>query len=124
MIEQLIKKDCNTGEYSNMNPITVFKAVIDPDTNKTLSDVTEDINHIYLPYKKNVAWTRVQVPIKLRKKGLWITYVNPESRVITEYFKGDNFDNNSWSADADWVPYLSDEAVKSYMDEILSWYKA
>lgn len=125
MIEQLIKKDCETGEYENMSPITVFSAVKDPRTNKTLDESLDSVNHIYLPFKGNSkVQTRRQVPNYLRRKGLWITYMSCKGETITEYYNNTDYSDEAWGKADNWTPYsLNKDAILAIVDEILSWYK-
>ena len=103
MEEQLIKKNCKTGEYSNIFPITTINSVIDPDTGKSIKSIFDSMNHMYLPFAYNSKiMTRKQVPIKYRRKGLYITYVTFEGKIVTEYYINDVFDDESWSDDANW----------------------
>lgn len=103
MIEQLIKKDCNTGEYEDMFPITTLSAVKDLSTGKTLDRILEDVNHIYLPFKYNSkALTRQQVPMNVRRKGLWITYTSCMDKITTEWYTSDDYSNSAWGNNENW----------------------
>lgn len=125
MDSQLIKKNCTTGEYSNIYPVTIIDNVVDPITGKTLRDSLEQCNHLYLPFKDNSkAVTRNQVPLELRRKGLWITYNSCAGKIITEYYKSDDFSNREWGKNENWVPYLNSDIIRTYVEEALSWYKA
>lgn len=125
MDSQLIKKNCTTGEYSNLYPVTIIDNVIDPITGKTLRDSLEQCNHLYLSFKDNSkAVTRNQVPLELRRKGLWITYNSCAGKIITEYYKSDDFSNREWGKNENWVPYLNSDIIRTYVEEALSWYKA
>lgn len=123
--EQLIKKNCNTGEYSNLYPITSLEAVIDLKTGKNIAKTIESYNHIFLPFTENSrAITRCQIPQELRRKGLWITYISCKDNVITEWYDGNTFDDTSWGNSNNWHEYLDDSYIKEIVDKILSWYKA
>lgn len=125
MAEQLIQKDCKTGTYKDMYPITTISAIKDLSTGKTLDKILEEHNHLYLPFKDNSkTCTRQQVPNNLRRKGLWITYVSCKGNVITEWYNSDDFSNKAWGDSKNWVPYLDKEAIKEILKELLSWYKA
>lgn len=125
MAEQLIKKDCTTGTYSDMFPITTLSAIKDLSTGKTLDVILEEFNHIYLPFKDNSkTLTRLQVPANMRRQGLWITYVSCKGNTITEYYNSNDFSNKAWGDNKNWVPYLDKEVIRTALDEILSWYKA
>lgn len=125
MSEQLIQKDCKTGEYKDMYPVTTLSAIKDLSTGKTLDKILEGYNHIYLPFKDNSkTFTRQQVPPSLRRKGLWITYVSCKGNVITEWYNSDDFSNKAWGDSKNWVPYLDKEVIKGIIKDLLSWYKA
>lgn len=125
MKEQLIRKDCATGEYKDMYPVTTLEAIKDLSTGKTLDTIIEEFNHIYLPFKDNSkTLTRLQVPNKFRRKGLWITYVSCKGNTITEWYNSDDFSNKAWGDNSNWVPYLDKQIIKEALNEVLSWYKA
>ncbi len=125
MSEQLIKKDCSTGEYENMYPVTTLSSIKDLSTGKTLDTILEEFNHIYLPFKDNSkTLTRQQIPNKLRRKGLWITYISCQGNVITEWYNSEDFSNKAWGDSKNWVPYLDKEVLGTIINDILSWYKA
>lgn len=125
MSEQLIQKDCTTGAYKDIYPVTSLSSIKDLSTGKTLDNILEEYNHIYLPFKDNSkSLTRLQIPNKLRRKGLWITYVSCKGNVITEWYNSDDFSNKAWGDNGNWVPYLNKEVVKNLLSEVLAWYKA
>lgn len=125
MVEQLIKKNCKTGEYSDMYPITSLDSVIDTDTGKALKDTLHTYNHLYLPFKGNSkTYTRIQVPTDLRRKGLWITYTSCMGNVITEWYNSDDFSDKEWGNSNNWVSYINKCMIKEVLKEMLTWYKA
>lgn len=125
MAEQLIKKDCTTGEYGSIYPVTTLSAIKDLSTGETLDVILDRYNHIYLPFVNNSKTsTRQQVPSKIRRKGLWITYVSCQGNTVTEWYNSDDFSNKAWGDSKNWVPYLNKEVLKSVLSEVLAWYKA
>lgn len=125
MEEQLIKKDCNTGEYGNVYPVTTLQAIKDLSTGETLNRKLEEFNHIYLPFKDNSkTLTRQQIPDNLRRRGLWITYISCKGNTVTEWYNSDDFSNKAWGDNKNWVPYFNKELVREVLGELLSWYKA
>lgn len=124
-MEQLIKKNCSSGTYESMYPITILSAVKDIDTDKSLDEILEVYNHIYLPFKDNSkTLTRQQIPNKLRRKGLWITYKSCKGNVITEWYNSDDFSNKAWGDSKNWVQYLDKSVMRDILKCMLSWYKA
>lgn len=125
MKEQLVHKNCTTGEYNNIYPVTSLSSVKDLITGQTLDEMLENINHIYLPFKDNSrTLTRQQVPNRVRKKGLWITYTSCKGNVITEYYTSDDYSNRAWGDSSNWSPYLNKAMIKEVLREYLTWYKA
>lgn len=125
MTEQIIKKDCKTGEYNDIFPITTLSAIKDLSTGETLDNILEKYNHLYLPFLNNSKTnTRLQVPNKLRRKGLWITYETCNSRVVTEWYNSNDFSNKAWGNSENWVPYIDKELMRGTLKTLLSWYKA
>ena len=60
-------------------------------------------NHIYLSFKDNSrAKTRQQIPEGNRHRGLYITYVSCANNVITEFYDGELFDDESWGNSNNW----------------------
>lgn len=125
MKEQLIKKDCQSKEYSNIYPITSLQSVIDPETGKSLDLIIESCNHYYLPFKDNRrSSTRLQVPSSLRRTGLFITYESCKGEVITEYYNYDDFSDRFWSCGDNWVRVFDKNMAEALVKSIYSWYKA
>ena len=125
MSEQLIKKNCKTGEYKNIFPVTSITAIKDLETGKTLDAMLEEVNHIYLPFKdKSKTNTRLQVPDKYRRKGLWITYVSCKGNTVTEWYNSNDFSNKAWGDNKNWVPYMDETLITKVVNKKMSWYKA
>lgn len=125
MAEQLIQKNCTTGEYEDIYPITDLSSIKDLSTGKTLDELLEQFNHIYLPFKNNSkTLTRQQVPVNMRRRGLWITYISCKGSTITEWYNSDDFSNKAWGDNKNWVPYLNTELIREELNKILAWYKA
>lgn len=125
MAERLIQKDCATGTYKDIYPVTSLSAIKDLNTGKTLDVILEEFNHIFLPFKDNSkALTRQQVPNKLRRRGLWITYVSCQGKTVTEWYNSDDYSNRAWGDNKNWVPYLNKEVIQKLLNEVLAWYKA
>lgn len=122
---QLIKKDCSTGEYGDIFPITTVQSVEDAETGRNLESILDDTNHIYLPFVGfSKAETRLQVIPEKRRRGLWITYVSCKNKVVTEYYNSNDFSDEAWKNNDNWVPYFNKELVTEIVKEVLSWYKA
>lgn len=125
MNDQLIKKDCTTGEYGNIFPVTTLNNVIDPDTRESLDILLEKNNHVYLPFIENLrSATRLQIEDRYRRKGLYITYTSCKGEVITEYYNCDDFSDEAWACGNNWVRAYDEIKAKQLLKSIYSWYKA
>lgn len=123
--EQLIKKDCATGTYENMYPVTLIPSVKDPITGESLDKILEQFNSLYLVLKdRSRTLTRLQVPDNMRRRGLWITYISYNDNIITERYEGEDFSDTAWGDSHNWKPYISDDMISKVIEEKLSWYKA
>lgn len=125
MIKQLIQKDCNTGKEQNIFPITTLDAIKDQQSNMSLQQLLEMVNHLFLPFVGNTKKaTRLQVPLSFRKKGLWITYVSRQNTVITEYYNSTDYSDAAWSSEDNWMNYLDTDSISVAIHNLLNWYKA
>lgn len=124
MNTQLYQKDCNTGESTPIYPITTLDKVIDKSTNKTLEQILQEYNHIWLPSKSNNKMlTRQQVPSNLRRRGLWITYKHCNCKTITEWYNSDVFTNAEWGKNENWVKVADKDLIESLINGAISWHK-
>lgn len=56
----------------------------------------------FLSYNGSREQTRLQVPMSIRKTGLWITYVLYDKTVVTEWYAGEAIDDASWKNPNNW----------------------
>lgn len=101
-IQQLIKKNSHEGRYESIFPKTFTDAVIDRENGAKLTDILAMFNMLFLSYAGNKSFTRLEVPMSLRKQGLWVTYVLYDKTVVTEWYAGEAIDDTSWSNDSNW----------------------
>lgn len=95
---QLFKKD--GLDYKNIYPSNFTENITDMYGNN-LQVVLNGYNMYFVSYIKDKATTRKQVPMHLRREGLWITYV--ESRtVITEWYNSNDITDTAWGLDDNW----------------------
>ena len=115
---QLIKKAKETGNYQNIYPIAYIDGIIDKESNEKLSDILIRYNHILVPWQGSVKATRDRVTLLMRRQGLWITYVDDNSEITTEVYKGSAQDIiSNWADDVNWeivpdVEYVQNNASK------------
>lgn len=95
--QQLIKKD-----KSQVFPKTFLDAIRSRKTGQTLDEILQGFNMYFVSYTGNTSQARNQVPMELRKKGLWLTYINFKNEVITEWYDNNKLDNTSWGDDSNW----------------------
>lgn len=116
--DQLIKKARETGNYQNIYPIAYIDGIIDKESNEKLSDILIRYNHILVPWQGSVTATRNRVTLLMRRQGLWITYLNEDSEIVTEVYKGSAKDIiTNWADDINWeiipdIKYVQNNASK------------
>lgn len=101
-IQQLIKKNSQEGRYEDIFPKTFLDAVIDKESGTTLTDILSSFNMYFLSYTGSRETTRLEVPMSLRKQGLWITYVLYDGNTITEWYGINAVDDASWQDGNNW----------------------
>lgn len=101
-IQQLIKKNSQQGRYEDIFPKTFIDAVEDRESGNNLTEILSGFNMYFLSYNGSRELTRLQVPLSIRKTGLWITYVLYDKTVVTEWYAGEAIDDNSWKNSSNW----------------------
>lgn len=101
-IQQLIKKNSQEGRYEDIFPKTFIDAVIDKESQESLTDILSGFNMYFLSYNGSKESTRLQVPMSIRKRGLWITYVLFDKTVVTEWYADELIDDTNWGIDSNW----------------------
>jgi hypothetical protein len=101
-IQQLIKKNSQEGRYEDIFPKTFIDAVIDKGSQESLTDILSGFNMYFLSYNGSKESTRLQVPMSIRKMGLWITYVLFDKTVVTEWYADELIDDTNWGIDSNW----------------------
>lgn len=101
-IQQLIKKNSQEGRYEDIFPKTFIDAVEDRESGNNLTEILSGFNMYFLSYNGSREYTRLQVPLSLRKTGLWITYVLYDKTVVTEWYAGEAIDDDSWKSPDNW----------------------
>ena len=103
--QQLIKKDRSANSYSKIFPWTFTDLVLDRVTKESLDNILVRNNFIALPYVGSKAATRLQVPMKNRRRGIWLSYIDYAGTLTVEYYNGNNLDDNHWQDSSYWLPY-------------------
>lgn len=113
-IQQLIKKNSQEGRYESIFPKTFIDAVINRENGAKLTDILAMFNMLFLSYVGSKSLTRLEVPVSLRKTGIWITYVLCDKTVVTEWYAGEAIDDASFSNDSNWREGLTSDIWKNY----------
>lgn len=100
-MNQLIKKN-KQQKLDNVYPITFIDTVKDKTTGVSLNEILSSFNMYFLPFKGNKYLTRLQVPITMRRKGFWITYIDNNDFIITEYYGISDIGDDPWQLDYNW----------------------
>lgn len=100
MSNQLLKK--STKGYENIFPKTYLDAIKDRTTGVSLQDIINNFNMLFLSYTGDAQTTRLSIIPSLRKEGLWITYVDYDSNVITEWYNGKSITDEEWQKASNW----------------------
>lgn len=100
--QQLVKKERGGGGYRDIFPNSYTENVRDKESGEFLDVTLAKINFLFLPYHISKEHTRLQVPFSKRRRGLWISYVIPEGRLVIEYYIGDDIEDSYWQSDAYW----------------------
>lgn len=125
--QQLIKKDRSANSYSKIFPWTFTDLVLDRVTKESLDNILVRNNFIALHYVGNVAATRLQVPMKNRRRGIWLSYIDYAGTLTVEYYNDDNLDDNHWQNSSYWLPYNTAELQPASVDlsalaqEVFDW---
>ena len=101
MTQQLVKRTVHGG-YSNVMPKSWIEGIKEKSTGRALKEILQGFNMYFLSYTGNEATTRQSVPSILRKRGLWITYVDYKNNIHTEYYNSDDIDDESFGDSSNW----------------------
>ena len=105
-IHQLNKLDKSLGNRKRRRiyPLTYIQAVFDAKSGTRLDAILDMVNSIYLPWKGTARATRIQVPFKVRRKGLMISYRDIDNEIITEKCITDEcVKDDIFGLDSSWV---------------------
>lgn len=100
MANQLYTKE--NSDKRNVYPKNYTENIFDKESNKSLSDILNSFNCYFLSYAGDKESTRLQVPISLRREGLWITYVDYNHTITTEYYNTNRISDEYWSNSSNW----------------------
>lgn len=125
--QQLIKKDRSANSYSKIFPWTFTDLVLDRVTKESLDNILVRNNFIALPYVGSKAATRLQVPMKNRRRGIWLSYIDYAGTLTVEYYNDNNLDDNHWQDSSHWLPYNTAEfqpasvGLSELAQEVFDW---
>lgn len=101
-IQQLIKRENQTGNYEDIYPKTFLDAVVNRETGVSLDEILTGFNMYFLTYLGGSGVTRLQIPDELRRQGLFITYVLFDKTTVIEWYGSDDISDEAWQSDANW----------------------
>lgn len=101
-IQQLIKRENQTGNYEDIYPKTFLDAVVNRETGVSLDEILTGFNMYFLTYLGGSGVTRLQIPDELRRQGLFITYVLFDKATVIEWYDSDDISDEAWQSDANW----------------------
>ncbi|WP_294169987.1 hypothetical protein [uncultured Clostridium sp.] len=101
-IQQLIKRENQTGNYEDIYPKTFLDAVVNRETGVSLDEILTGFNMYFLTYLGGSGVTRLQIPDELRRQGLFITYVLFYKTTVIEWYDSDDISDEAWQSDANW----------------------
>ena len=117
-IKQLFNK--RNGQYNPINPNSYIQGIIDNRNDKELQEYIDTIGTFIVSFDTDTQTTRCSIDVHIRKKGLQITYFNPNTNEnITEYFKGNASDvtNDSiWGNDDNWELIPDKQYIENHAD--------
>lgn len=125
--QQLIKKDRSANSYSKIFPWTFTDLVLDRVTKESLDNILVRNNFIALPYVGSKTATRLQVPMKNRRRGIWLSYIDYAGTLTVEYYNDNNLDDNHWQDSSYWLPYNTAEfqpasvGLSALAQEVFDW---
>lgn len=125
--QQLIKKDRSANSYSKIFPWTFTDLVLDRVTKESLDNILVRNNFIALSYVGSKAATRLQVPMKNRRRGIWLSYIDYTDTLTVEYYNDNNLDDNHWQDSSYWLPYNTAEfqpasvGLSALAQEVFDW---
>ena len=116
MAKQLFEKQ-NT-DYKKFNPLVYFKDILETDSDETIAWILNNYCHFYVEWQGSIVNTRLEVPVILRKHGVWITY-NDGRRLITEQYVGTNKNienTEKWISNTNWKVVNKEEVGVPLVD--------
>lgn len=102
-VQQLIKKSVQEGRFKDIFPKTYTEAIIDRETGEFLNVTLEKVNFLFLPFVNSDAVTRLLVPDKMRRRGLWISYIEYDGTLKSEYYNSDSLVDVDWQDSSNWL---------------------
>lgn len=117
-VQQLTKQgvDETTGQKKTKKiyPVSITSAIYDEYTKKTLYDILNHVNCIYVDFKTDIATTRLSVDLVIRKRGLIVVFVIQQTIYIQMYIH-DYIGDDYWKSDYNWRDVsISDNILLGY----------
>lgn len=107
-------------DKKNIFPKNYTDNIRDKESNKTLTEILQGFNCYFLSYTNSPEETRIQLPQNLRKRGIWITYIDNESILHVEYYTAVIFIDTEFQKNENWISFQ--DTVQHYTYENMSKY--
>lgn len=104
--EQLYKRQ--NENYKEVYPNTLLSSILDKESGKSLKDIINAYNHLYVPFVNNIYETLTAIPVCIRRKGLWVTW-GIEDEINTYQFNlstAEAADDSVWGNIESWTKIL------------------
>lgn len=109
-----------SGNTQNVYPKNYTDNIKYSNDYKNLTEILEDFNCYFLSYTNSPEETRIQLPQSLRKRGIWITYIDNESILHVEYYTAVIFIDTEFQKNENWISFQ--DTVQHYTYENMSRY--
>lgn len=109
-----------SGNIQNVYPKNYTDNIKYSNDYKNLTEILEDFNCYFLSYTNSPEETRIQLPQSLRKRGIWITYIDNESILHVEYYTAVIFIDTEFQKNENWISFQ--DTVQHYTYENMSRY--
>ena len=86
----------------NVYPKNYTENIVDKQSGIALPEILNGFNCYFLSYTGDKESTRLQVPVSLRKEGIWITYVDYNHKVVTEWYNSKKINDLEFKKSSNW----------------------
>lgn len=103
-VQQLDKLAKDKNERFPIYPLTYIQAVYDARSKERLDTILWKCNNVYLPWMGSPEATRLELPMFMRRAGIYVTYRDLNDAVVTERcVNSDCISDDVYGKDENWV---------------------